>query len=100
MVKRHRRLIAGAAILIVWFGSIGGAYYLAAHNAASVVQLCQAGNDARAQQIGLWTYILGISKPPAYQTAAQRRQHDQVVAKFEAHLHHVFAPRNCQHPGR
>ena len=63
---------------------------------ASVTQLCQAGNEARAQQVGLWTYIIHISKPPPHESAAQRRQRLATVKAFDAHLHQIFAPRDCQ----
>ena len=56
---------------------------------ASTVQLCQAGNTARAQQAGLWEYILGLSRQP------RTPQQQAVVARFERHLHAVFAQRNC-----
>lgn len=64
----------------------------AGHAAATVTQLCQAGNEARAQQTGLWNYIIHLSAPP--RTPVQRAR----VAQFERHLHQVFAPRNCQAP--
>ena len=67
----------------------GASYYLAIHNAASVTQLCQAGNEARAQQIGLWNYLIHLSGPP--KTAEGRA----VLARFEQHLRVVFRPRNC-----
>ena len=68
--------------------------------AASEAQLCQAGNTAREQQIGLWSYIIHISRPPPHETAAQRAQREKTVRVFLAHLHKIFAPRNCAHPSR
>ena len=39
---------------------------------ASVVQLCQAGNESRAQQVTLWTHLVQLNTPPPHETAAQR----------------------------
>jgi hypothetical protein len=67
-----------------------------AHDSSSAVaqsdrNLCLSGNVARAQQISLWNYILSSSHQPA--TPAQREQ----IAKFQAHLQQLFAPRDCSH---
>lgn len=62
---------------------------------ASVVQLCQAGNDARAQQVTLWTHLVAISAPPAHQTAAQAARRRAVIAAFLRFVRQVFAPRDC-----
>jgi len=62
---------------------------------ASVVQLCQAGNDSRAQQVTLWTHLVAISAPPPHETAAQRRQREALTRQFLAYVRKVFAPRNC-----
>lgn len=59
---------------------------------AAQVALCRSGNEARAEQVDLWTFIIRISKPP--RTAQQR----QVLAEFEQHLREVFAPRSCALP--
>ena len=63
---------------------------------ASVIQLCQSGNDARAQQVQLWEFVIHISKPPPHETPAHRAQRERTVAQFVTHLHHVFGLRNCQ----
>src|SRR5689334_7393606 len=64
-------------------------------NRASVVQLCQAGNESRAQQVTLWTHLVAISAPPPHETAAQKAVREARVREFLAYVHHVFAPRNC-----
>ncbi len=79
--------LTGAANLL-WTSRQVGAV---GRTAASQMALCQAGNVSRAQQIDLWEFVLRISGPP--KTAAGR----VVAAKFEAHLHAVFAPRDCKH---
>ena len=71
---------------------------LALANRASITQLCMSGNAFRAQQIALWEYILRLGKPPPRETAAARAQRLAVARQFDAHLHQVFAPRNCKHP--
>ena len=64
--------------------------------AASTVQLCRSGNEARAQQVQLWTHLIEISMPPPHQTARQREERARTIREFETYVHKVFAPRNCQ----
>jgi hypothetical protein len=66
-------------------------------NRASTVQLCQAGNDARAQQVTLWTHLIAISAPPPHQTAAQKQQRGKLITSFLRYVRQVFAPRDCSH---
>lgn len=54
------------------------------------INACQAGNEARRNQIDLWTYVIQISAKPN-QTQAQK----DTVARFEVRLHQIFAPRDC-----
>src|SRR5690348_4538331 len=63
---------------------------------ASVVQLCQAGNESRAQQVTLWTHLVSISAPPPHETAAQKAVREARVREFLGYVHQVFAPRNCK----
>lgn len=63
--------------------------------AASIAQLCQAGNEHDAKQIILWERIIAISQPPAHETPAQRARRLATVRAFEAYLHTLFAPRDC-----
>jgi hypothetical protein len=51
---------------------------------------CQSGNDARKNQIDLWSFIISLSSDPA-QTPLQKQR----VAALETQLHHIFAPRPC-----
>jgi hypothetical protein len=64
-------------------------------NRATVTQLCEAGNESRAQQVTLWTHLVTISAPPPHQTAAQKRQRAAQIASFLAYVRTVFAKRNC-----
>ncbi len=67
----------------------------AARSVASVVQLCQLGNESRAQQVTLWEHLVTISKPPPHETAAQRRERLATIRVFIAYVQRVFAPRDC-----
>ena len=71
----------------------------AGHNAASIQQLCVTSNEFRAEQIGLWEFVINLSKPPAHETPAQKQIREHGLKVFEAYLHHVFAPRVCD-PGQ
>jgi hypothetical protein len=72
----------------------------AQRNTASITQLCQLGNDSRAQQIRLWQFVISISRPPPHETAKQERQRQATLRTFEAYLHRVFAPRDCSALGQ
>ncbi len=67
-----------------------------ASGAASAVaqsdrNLCLSGNVSRAQQVSLWNYVLTISQQSSRSADPAR------VADFKAHLHKLFAPRDCAH---
>jgi hypothetical protein len=67
----------------------------AAAASASVTQLCESGNEFRAQQVQLWMYLITISPPPPHETAAQRAQRRETVRVFTAYIHRVFQQRDC-----
>lgn len=107
--RNVRRAAAGllAATLVVGGGNLWATYdqvgnvraadARAARATATVTELCQSGNQARAETVGLWDYIIRLSPPP--KTAQQRA----VLAEFERHLRAVFAPHDCAallRPGR
>ena len=97
----------GAARAVVFLFALsfllaGAAYVLSVravqgevHSRASVVQLCQAGNESRAQQVTLWTHLIQISVPPPHQTPAQKAQRAALTGAFLRYVRQVFAPRNC-----
>jgi hypothetical protein len=72
----------------------------AQRNTASITQLCQLGNDSRAQQIRLWQFVISLSRPPPHETARQERQRQADLRTFEAYLHRIFKPRNCSALGQ
>lgn len=84
-------LLSGAAY---WFAQRAVQGEIASR--ATVVQLCEAGNTARAQQQALWEHIIAISVPPPHETPAQKQHRELAVRKFEAYVRTVFAKRNCQ----
>ena len=94
-VRKHGGAIYLTALIIT---ATSGAYWLAIHNAASVTQLCRAGNEARAQQVILWEHILRIARAPAHETPAHARDRLATERAFEAYVHKVFAPRDCSKP--
>ena len=106
--RMHLKFIAtrGMAYSIAFLFALSfllaaGSYFLsvqairrATANTATITQLCMTGNDARAQQIQLWEFVISVSRPP-HETAAHRRRREATVRRFTTHLHRVFAPRNC-----
>jgi hypothetical protein len=89
-------------LFVLMVALTSGSYVLSARavhqataSAASTLQLCEAGNESRAQQVTLWTHLVAISQPPPHQSAAAEGRQQATVAVFLAYVHHVFAPRNC-----
>ncbi len=64
-------------------------------NRATVMQLCQAGNEARAQQVTLWTHLIAISAPPPHETPAQKAARAKLIRQFLAYVRQVFRARDC-----
>jgi hypothetical protein len=90
-------LLLGGGVAVNYFGTQSAIRHATA-TAASVTQLCQAGNTSRAQQVTLWDHILTISAnspPPLHETPAQKQQREAIARAFEAYVHRIFAPRDC-----
>ena len=66
----------------------------AAAAAASTIQLCRAGNEARAQQVTLWEHLVSLPGPSG-ETPAARARRQRLATRFLAYVHAVFTPRNC-----
>jgi len=64
-------------------------------NRATIMQLCETGNDFRADQVTLWTHLAAISTPPPHETAAQTARRLALVRQLLAYVRKVFAPRDC-----
>lgn len=79
-------------------GSLRAVDTAAARNAASIVQLCEAINGNRAQQLILWDHIIAVAHAPPHETPAARAQRLAGLRAFGAFVHKVFAPRNCHAP--
>jgi len=96
--RRNRKFIVFDIILTVLLTALSGgvvhAIQSAGHANSAQLALCQAGNTARAQQIGIWEFLLKLGNQP--RTAHEK----QVVDEFLAHLHQVFAPRDCASLGQ
>lgn len=64
--------------------------------------LCLSSNAARAQNLELWDHLLNLSSaspPRPGETAAEQAQGRRELAALRAYVSHVFAPRDCAHPG-
>ena len=95
MVNAARQWAGLIYLTILVAGVTGGAYWLAFHNAATIAELCQAGNNARADQLRLWEYVIHSTRPPPGETLPQRAQRIRSQAAFDDYLRRVLAPRNC-----
>lgn len=62
---------------------------------ATITQLCETGNEFRADQVTLWNHLVVISAPPPHETAAQKAARAKTVRAFLAYVRKVFAPRDC-----
>ena len=96
--RTNRRfvLVDIALTLAVFFAGALAVHASSRANSADSAQLalCQSSNVARAQQIDLWEFLIHLSPPP--RTARGR----ELIAKFEHHLHVVYAPRDCAALGK
>lgn len=110
--QRSRRLIVGLAISIVLDVLLSAAVgflaiqavstsnkaneanSLASRNAQNQFITCQAGNESRAAQVQLWTYVLDLAARNPNQTPAQAEQ----VKQLRAYLATSLAPRDCTSP--
>lgn len=90
-------MIGGANLLFTarQVNDVRAAEQASARSAASVVQLCQLGNQARAQQVSLWEHLVTVAAPPPHETRAGRRRRLATARAFIGYVHKVFAPRNC-----
>lgn len=86
--------IALTVLLTVLGGGVVHAIQSAGHANSAQLALCQATNTSRAQQIGIWQFVLNLSGPP--RTAHEK----QIRDKFLARLHETYAPRDCAALGR
>ena len=105
--RPFRPITPGAAhaiviLFVLSFLLSGASYWLSVRavrgeiaSRASVVQLCRAGNESRAQQITLWTHLAAISVPPPHETAAQTQRRLELVRRLLGYVRKVFAPRDC-----
>jgi hypothetical protein len=106
--SRNRHLIWGLAISLVLdvalsiavaFVAVSAreATSLANQNRQTQLATCRAGNETRAANIQLWTYVLDLAAvnrpvPPTAQQIESLRQ-------FKSYLSTVYAPRDCDTPG-
>ena len=89
--------VSGIAFYAVQSAHDANVSAAAARAVAGVAQqnnraLCLSSNIARAQQVDLWDYIIGLNK-----VRPQTAQQQENTARFETHLHVLFAPRNFAH---
>ena len=112
LVTRLRRVLPmthGAAVSVIFLTALiitiaAASYALsltaihrAAHNAATITQLCQAINGNRHRQVILWEYLI-TAFLPAHETPGARQQRLRADATLMVTVNRIFAPSNCQHP--
>jgi hypothetical protein len=71
------------------------AHTLAESNRNAARLSCEAGNQTRATQVELWTYVLTVS---AQANPAPTRAQAERLAQFRTYIQKVFAPRDCSKP--
>lgn len=110
--RRNRHLIRLVALgLMLDIALTGAAFggYLAirrvanttARNAATLSQLCEAGNEFRRENRALWQPVLNESKrapaDPRLSPAGRQRQ-ERLAQDFQKRLNNTFASRPCPNP--
>jgi len=68
---------------------------LAARNQQNAKVSCLVGNESRAAQIRLWTYVLDASSSANPRPTPQQIK---LIADFRTYILAVFAPRDCDNP--
>jgi hypothetical protein len=105
---RNRHLILGLAIsllldvilsIVVAFVAVSAsdASSLANQNKQTQLATCRAGNETRAANVQLWTYVLDLAA--ASNPAPPTPQRTESLKQFTAYLHTVYAPRDCDAGG-
>jgi hypothetical protein len=100
--ERNRHMIWGlVAAIVIALASAGFALAasLQAREATSQARrnqetakiTCETGNEGRALQTRLWTYVLDASEKNPNLTAQQKKQ----IAAFRGYIATVYAPRDC-----
>jgi hypothetical protein len=91
--RTNRRFVLVDIVLSLAIFVAGGIGVHAAQTAGNAndaqLALCRSGNVSRAQQIGIWEFVINISGP------ARTAREKKIRATFLHHLHAVYAPRNC-----
>lgn len=86
-------LVAIVFLLVIAVGIIGVQAIQLARQANSLERqaytTCVAGNDSRAGQLELWTYVLMLVPSGGTPLEVQR------LAEFRAFIGRLFAPRKC-----
>jgi hypothetical protein len=100
--QRNRHMIWVLVVSIVFSLGMGGvainaslqaksATSQAARNAENAKITCVTGNESRALQTQLWTYVLDLSSESPDLTALQKKR----IAAFRGYIAIVYAPRDC-----
>jgi hypothetical protein len=62
---------------------------------ASQIGACKVGDQTRADQVQLWTFLTGLSGPAPGATPAQIRQQKRITDKLLGFVHDTFKQINC-----
>lgn len=103
-----KNLTAAVLVIVVMTAAaVGGAWLIGLHatqqaskNAVTITQLCQAGNQARAQQILLWDHLVAVAPKPPSESVQARTARLRTATDFLKFVDQVFAARNCAHPSQ
>lgn len=72
------------------------AHTLAESNKAAAQLTCEAGNQSRATQVQLWSYVLTMFAGNNNTTLTPEQR--QRLAEFHLYVQQVFKPRDCTKP--
>ena len=86
-------------LLSLGFVQVNDIAHKADKNARTQKTTCLSSNEARAGNIQLWEHVLDLSAqtPRPNETPDQRAEQQQQTDQFRAYIHHLFAPRDCNH---
>jgi len=91
---RRTRLLSRITVVLSALALISAVanIYLFTQIHTAQVQTCENGNDARAAQLNLWSFVLTAS---AASNPNQTPQQKKVAQQFQTYIVELFAPRDC-----
>lgn len=95
-----RAAVTAAVIAVIALGGMAYAIWQNHEAVAAVhvnqIQGCHIANMIRLREVQLWEHVVAVSRPPAGETPADRKQRQQTTRLFLGYVHRTFRELDCQ----